>query len=192
MKNALEQILGILFGAMFIVLSILVTIDTVLRKFFDISLQGTDELGGYSLAVGSTIAFSLALFNRNHIRVDVAHERLGRIPQALLNCISYISLAAFAIFMVVMSVFLLEDTIEYNSTALTPWATPLIWPQSIWFIGLTLFALISTAYALKATLLLVQGKLSELNEQYQPKSPKEELREELDDLTQRQLAGDDQ
>jgi hypothetical protein len=39
------------------------------------SLQGADELGGYALAVGSTIAFSLALMGRNHIRVDVFHER---------------------------------------------------------------------------------------------------------------------
>ena len=75
MKTRLESILSILFGGIFGVLVIIVTIETIARKLFNVSLQGADELGGYALAIGSTLAFSLAVFGRNHIRVDVLHEK---------------------------------------------------------------------------------------------------------------------
>ena len=44
-------------------------------------------------------------------------------------------------------------------------------------------------YALRATVLLVQGRIAELNVEFHPKSAKEELKEELDDLEHRQAAG---
>ena len=71
MKTRLESILSILFGGIFGLLVIVITIETIVRKVFNVSLQGADELGGYALAVGTTLAFSLAVFGRNHIRVDV-------------------------------------------------------------------------------------------------------------------------
>mgnify|MGYP006194141717 CR=1 FL=1 len=61
MKDTLERWLGTLFGLIFVALSLVVAVETALRKLFNISLQGADELGGYALAVGATIAFSLAL-----------------------------------------------------------------------------------------------------------------------------------
>ncbi len=75
--------------------AVVVTVETVSRKVFNVSLQGADELGGYALAVGSTIAFSLALMGRNHIRVDVFHEKFPRWLQAALNWVSIVSLAVF-------------------------------------------------------------------------------------------------
>ena len=57
----IEIALAWIFGTIFLVLSFIVTIETISRKVFNFSLQGADELGGYSLAIGSTIAFCLAL-----------------------------------------------------------------------------------------------------------------------------------
>ena len=45
MKTRLESLLSILFGGIFSVLVIVVTIETIARKLFNISLQGADELG---------------------------------------------------------------------------------------------------------------------------------------------------
>jgi hypothetical protein len=78
------------------------------------------------------------------------------------------------------------DTLQYRSTAQTPWATPLIWPQSVWYAGLVTFALLAIGYALRATLLLVTHRIDTLNHDFHPKSAKEELKEELEDLAQRQ------
>ena len=188
MKDHIENILAWVFGTIFLVLAAVVTVETISRKVFNISLQGADELGGYALAVGSTIAFSLALMGRNHIRVDVFHEMLPRALQAFMNWFSVVSLAAFGIFVTWVATKVVTDTLQYGSTAQTPWATPLIWPQGVWYAGLLIFALVATGYALRASWLLFSAQTDKLNHDFHPKSAKEELKEELDDLAQRQAA----
>ena len=184
-KERVEGVLANVFGAIFLLLSVVVVVETVSRKVFNVSLQGADELGGYALAVGSTIAFSLALMGRNHIRVDVLHEKFPRVVQAALNWLSTASLAVLGVFIAWIALKVLGDTRSYGSTAQTPWATPLIWPQSVWYAGLVIFALVACGYALRATQLLVTGRIDTLNHDFHPKSAKEELKEELEDLAQR-------
>jgi len=187
-KDHVETVLATVFGTIFIGLAVVVTVETIARKLFNVSLQGADELGGYALAVGSTIAFSLALMGRNHIRVDVFHEMMPRRVQAVMNWISIVSLAAFGLFIAWVAFKVIGDTMQYRSTAQTPWATPLIIPQGVWYAGLVIFALVATGYALRATALLFGGRIDTLNHDFHPKSAKEELKEELDDLVQRQTA----
>jgi TRAP-type C4-dicarboxylate transport system permease small subunit len=185
MKERIENLLAAVFGFIFLGLSAVVAVETVARKLFNVSLQGADELGGYALAVGSTIAFSLALMGRNHIRVDVFHEKFPRALQALLNWLSIVTLAVLGLFIAWVAGKVIADTLQYGSTAQTPWATPLIWPQGVWYAGLVIFALVATGYALRATWLLSTRRVDTLNHDFHPKSAKEELKEELDDLAQR-------
>jgi TRAP-type C4-dicarboxylate transport system permease small subunit len=191
MKDRIETVLATIFGVIFLGLAVVVTVETISRKVFNVSLQGADELGGYALAVGSTIAFSLALMGRAHIRVDVFHEKFSQRMQAVLNWISIVSLAAFGIFIAWVAFKVIADTLQYRSTAQTPWATPLIIPQGVWYAGLVVFALVATGYALRATWLLFGGRILTLNADFHPKSAKEELKEELDDLAVRQAAEGD-
>jgi len=181
----IEIALAWIFGTIFLVLSFIVTIETISRKVFNFSLQGADELGGYSLAIGSTIAFCLALVGRNHIRVDVFHELFSRRMKATLNWLSIVGLAAGAVLFVVVSLRVLRESLEYGSTAQTPWATPLIYPQGLWYLGLIMFMLVAVGFAARATWLLFKGRIDELNVEFHPKSAKEELKEELDDFAQR-------
>ena len=58
--NRVATALSIAFGYMFVALSLFVTAETIMRKLFNVSFQGADELGGYALAVGSSLAFSIA------------------------------------------------------------------------------------------------------------------------------------
>lgn len=190
MKDRIETLLATLFGGVFLVLAVVVAVETISRKLFNVSLQGADELGGYALAVGSTIAFSLALMGRNHIRVDVFHGRFPRSLQAALNWLSIVSLAVFGVFIAWIAFKVIGDTLQYGSTAQTPWATPLIWPQGVWFAGLVAFALVGLALAVRATTLLLGGRIDTLNHDFHPKSAKEELKEELEDLKQRQAGGE--
>jgi TRAP-type C4-dicarboxylate transport system permease small subunit len=192
MKDRIETLLATLFGGIFLLLAVVVTVETISRKLFNVSLQGADELGGYALAVGSTIAFSLALMGRNHIRVDVFHGSFPRALQAALNWISITSLAAFGAFIAWIAFKVIGDTLQYGSTAQTPWATPLIWPQGVWYAGLVVFALVAIGYALRATWLLATNRIDTLNHDFHPKSAKEELKEELDDLKARQAAQGEQ
>lgn len=188
MKRA-EALFANVFGAIFLVLSFAVTVETLARKLFNYSLQGVDELAGYSLAVGSTIAFSLALAGRNHIRVDVFHELFPPRVKAALNWISIVLLAAMGVLFVVVSWRVISESRLYGSTAQTPWATPLIYPQALWYAGLVLFMLVGLGFAARATWLLAKARIEELNQEFHPKSAKEELKEELEDFAQRRAGG---
>jgi TRAP-type C4-dicarboxylate transport system permease small subunit len=181
----LEAVIANLFGVIFLILSVVVTVETLARKLFNFSLQGADELGGYALAIGSTLAFSLALVGRNHIRVDVFHELFPRGMKAFFNWLSSVLLAGLAVLFVAVSFRVLDESLAFRSTAQTPWATPLIYPQSLWYAGLVIFALFAVGYAARATWLYAKGRIDELNEEFHPKSSKEELKEELEDLKQR-------
>ena len=180
-----DSILANVFGIIFLVLSFVIAIETIARKAFNYSLQGADELGGYALAFGSTLAFSLALIGRNHIRVDVFHELLPARVQAFFNWISVTLLAFFATVIVAVYSNVVRETIEYGSTAQTPWATPLIIPQTFWYAGFIVFMLVTIGYAVRASYLYFSGRHDALNVEFRPKSSKEELKEELEDLEHR-------
>src|SRR2546423_14884761 len=57
-------------GALVLLAAILIGIDVVLRKLFDTSIGGADELAGYALAIGAAWSLAAALLERAHIRVD--------------------------------------------------------------------------------------------------------------------------
>ncbi len=189
MKDRIERAIGIVFGLIFVALSLFVTLETLLRKLFNRSLQGADELGGYALAVGATLAFSLALLGRTHIRVDVFHARLPPGARAALNWLSSVGLAAFSGLLAWLAWFTIQDSRAYQSVAQTPWATPLVWPQTAWLAGLIVFALVSAWYAVHATVLLARGRRDLLEAGFGPRSTTDEVVEELDDLKGR-LAAD--
>jgi len=189
MKRQLERLLANLFGLVFLGLSFLVTIETLLRKAFNFSLQGAAELGGYALAVGSAIGFALAITSRSHIRVDVFHERFPRALQAFMNWLSAVSLGALGLFLVGVCWRVVVKTLEYGSSAQTPWATPLIYPQSVWYAALVAFAIYAVIHAGHASRLYFTGQREALLVEFHPKSAKEELKEELDDLAHRTEAG---
>lgn len=183
--NTVSKILGCAFGYLCVGLSLLVSADTILRKFFGMSLQGADELGGYVLAIGSSLAFCVALIGRNHMRIDLLHYLLPESVQGLLNWLSIILIAAFALLLSWTTLGIVQETLQYHSTAPTPWATPMIYPQGIWYVSLTIFAVVAVIYAVRATRLFFAGRIAELNEAFQPKAAREELQEELEDAAKR-------
>ena len=191
MKDHLERWLGTLFGAIFMFLSFVVAVETVIRKAFNVSLQGADELGGYSLVFGATIAFTLALTGRTHIRVDVFHDHLPRWLQTALNWLSAVGLAGFACLLAWLAWFVIQDTRAYQSVSQTPWATPLAYPQTAWLAGLIIFAAVSAAYAARATVLVLRGDFHLLDRTFGPRTTREEVEEEVEDLKARSHAGED-
>ncbi len=185
MKERLERTLGIVFGLIFLGLSIVVSVETVMRKVFNMSLQGADELGGYALALGATLAFTVALIGRAHVRVDVFLVRFPKRLQTWLNWLSAVLLMGFAVLMALLAWDTLLDSANYQSVSQTPWATPMVYPQSLWMIALGIFALLATVQACVATVWLLQRKYARIDAMLAPKSTEDEVQQELDDLRAR-------
>ena len=171
-----------LFGISLVLLSFFVAAETITRKVFNHSFEGADELGGYVLAIGSALAFTVALVERAHVRIDVLHSRLPLKARAGLDWLSAVSLALLGAFLVYIGYFVISDTIEYGSAAPTPWATPMIYPQSGWYAGYVLFAIAAAGLAIYATYLLVRGRFETLSQAFDPRGVSDELREELDQV----------
>ena len=187
MKN-LEKIAATLFGVVFLLLSFAVAVETTMRKVFNVSLQGVDELGGYCLAVGASLAFTLALVSRAHIRIDLIHDRLPQGPRVALNVLAMLTVTATALLLLAMACYSLRDSITLNSIAQTPWATPIKYPQMVWVASLGLFALVATGYGARVLWLAATGRVDALVHDYSPRGAKEELKEELDDAKARGVA----
>ena len=174
-----------LFGLLLVALSLFVALETVSRKLFNHSFQGADELGGYVLAIGGALSFSVALIERGHIRIDLVHEKLGPKTQAVLNWLASVSLAAMGLFLARYCWIVVIDTVEYGSTAPTAWATPMVYPQGVWYGAMLIFTGLSLWMAVSATRLLLKGDIDGLNKEFHTKSAKEELEDELEDLRRR-------
>ncbi len=174
-----------LFGIGLVLLSIFVAAETISRKVFNHSFEGADEMGGYVLAVGSSLAFVVALVDRAHIRIDVLHARFSPRLQAIMDWLSIVSIAGLGLFILYVGRIVVMDTLAYGSTAPTPWATPLIVPQALWYGALAMFAICALFMAVRATRLFFTGRLDELSREFHPKGALEELDEELRDLDRR-------
>src|SRR5438552_4518427 len=57
-------------GALVLAAALLIGVDVTLRKFFNASMGGADELAGYALALGTAWSLGAALLDRAHIRID--------------------------------------------------------------------------------------------------------------------------
>lgn len=174
-----------LFGWSLLFLSGFVALETVMRKLFNTSLQGADELGGYVLAFGSSLAFVVTLAERAHIRIDVLHQKFPLIVQSLIDWLAAVSMAVLGCFFLYVGWFVLKDTMAYGSTAATPWATPLIWPQTAWYAALAIFSISAIVLSVRATLLFIRGDHRTLAAEFNPKGAADELVEELQELAKR-------
>ncbi|MCS2610699.1 TRAP transporter small permease subunit [Halomonas dongshanensis] len=180
------RVMGIVFGTLMLLLAVLITIETLIRKFFSLSFGGIDELGGYAIAVAAPLAFGVAMIEQSHIRINLLHMRLPTAVKAVLNALAALSLGLLAAFLLYFTAHTVLETHDYRSIAQTPWATPLIYPQAVWLVAMSIFAVSAAVLSLKALLLLIKRDWPALNQRFGPASASEELEAELFDLKQRE------
>lgn len=181
-----SRILGIIFGVLMILLSFAITAETLLRKFFSITLGGIDELGGYAIAVAAPLAFTVALAHKSHIRINQLTNMFRRPVQAALDTLAAVSMAVLSVYFFYFTVQTVMDTHAYKSIAQTPWATPLIYPQTVWLVASATFPIAAIVLAIRALTLLTRGDWTGLKRQFGTISAEEELQAELDDLKKRE------
>lgn len=176
---------GAAFGAAFCLLSGLVFLETILRKFFSISLQGVDELGGYVLAVTAALSFSLALCDRAHMRIDIFYRMFPVIVRRLLDGVAILMTALVAFIVLWMGWITLKESILFKSVSQTPWATPMVIPQSIWLATLLPFFLLSLWGLMRWGYGMVRRD-DQILAEFAPKGAQDELTEQVELLHQRE------
>ncbi|MBY6093021.1 TRAP transporter small permease subunit [Maritimibacter alkaliphilus] len=151
----LSRIMALIAGYALLGLSLLIALEILLRRFANMSLQGSDEMGGYVLAILAAFGFSYALLERAHTRVEILVERVPGRMAAALNLLALVGIMVMALFIAWRGWAALAESIAYKSLSGTPLMTPLWMPQSVWVAGLLFFALVSTIVTLHAAYLFV-------------------------------------
>ena len=168
-------------GWWLLAIALLTCVEIVGRKLFGFSLQGIDEIGGYTLAFTSSLALTYALLNRGHTRVDFLFVRFPVWMQAAINVLALVLLAAVALFAAWRGAAVVLESIELQSHSITPLQTALWIPQSAWLAGFALFALTALLQALHAAWLATRDT-TRLNTLYGPLTVEEEIEQELADV----------
>lgn len=123
-------------GASLIVMSFVITLETLLRKFAGVSIGTVFEFSAYVFAISSAFALGWALIQGTHIRISVLRSFVRPRVQAVLDVI------AWAVFLVVFAaiafraVDLAWDSYVTGARSPTPTRTLLFIPQALWAFGL--------------------------------------------------------
>jgi TRAP-type C4-dicarboxylate transport system permease small subunit len=165
-------------GSLIVMSAVLVTAEVFLRKVFNFSIGGADEISGYAFGVATALALSYALFERAHIRVDAL---LGAFPKrlhGLINLFGMILLIGFA-FVIVYNVWsMVGDTLENGSRSITPMRVPLALPQIPWLIGWMFFVFTGVLLCLVAIKRMLAGDTEGTQDLIGVKSLDEQIEDE--------------
>jgi TRAP-type mannitol/chloroaromatic compound transport system permease small subunit len=176
------DVLVLAVGWWLILLSLATCVEMVARKVFAFSLQGVDEVGGYTLAVVGAIGFSYTLITRGHTRIDFLVGKLPPRVRSVLNMLAMVTLAAMAVFAVSRGWVVLSESIEFQSHSTTPLQTPMWVPQSLWLTGWALFTVVAAYLAGHCLALLWRGRHDEVNTLYGPQTLDEEIEAEAGEV----------
>jgi TRAP-type C4-dicarboxylate transport system permease small subunit len=165
-------------GSLIVMSAFLVTLEVFLRKVFNFSIGGADEISGYAFGVATALALSHALFERAHIRVDAL---LGAFPKALhgiINLFGMLMLIGFA-FVVVYNVWsMVGDSLSNGSRSITPMRVPLALPQIPWLIGWVFFVFSGLLIGLVAIKRMMAGDVAGTQDLIGVKSLDEQIQDE--------------
>ena len=167
-------------GALIIASAFLVGIEVVIRKAFDLTIGGADELSGFALAISTSWALAFTLIERAHIRIDSLYAHL---PVRLCALLDLLGLALLIVFMALIAWYgfgVFRTSYELGARSLSPLGTPLVVPQLLWVLGFVVFLAIALVVFVRALAALVTGDLATVRSLVGSRTVGEEIEAELE------------
>jgi TRAP-type C4-dicarboxylate transport system permease small subunit len=174
-------------GAIFFAVALLITFEVFIRKVFSASVGGADELSGYGFAIATTLAFSYALLERTHIRVDTAYLYLPPLWQALFDVVAAALLLVFFALLLRYGWEVVGYAWRMDAHSSTPLHVPLIVPQLVWWLGLCLTVVVAILLLLRALIHILLGELAASRQLIGTRGMEEEIADELAILDDRSI-----
>ena len=126
-------------GAALLAAALMVTVDVLSRKIFNITMSGSDEYSGYVFSATTTWAYSYCLLHRSNVRIDALYNYLPRKVTAILDVVGLLLLFYFMSIMTYYAMVSFVASWVNNSVSITTLGTPQWIPQLFWVAGLILF-----------------------------------------------------
>jgi TRAP-type C4-dicarboxylate transport system permease small subunit len=170
-------------GALVLGAALLIGVDVTLRKLFNTSIGGADELAGYALALGTAWSLGAALLERAHIRIDSLYVLFPRGLRLALDFAGIGLLIAFFGLIAWHGWSVVQQSWVSGSRSQSALATPTVIPQTIWLLGLALFFLTGLGLLAYSAWLIASGRAEEAERAISTRSAAEEVREEMQRLS---------
>lgn len=165
-------------GALLIFAAIMTTIDVLVRKIFNWSFGGADEIAGYIFAISTALAFAFATLHRTHVRIDALYLQLPKILRPFIDILGFLLLGGFLAIVTERAFAVWLNSYESDSVSITPLVTPLAIPQGFWLIGLVFFMIVFTLILLRLIVALFQRDWTRIAHLVGPRGIEEEVAEE--------------
>ena len=166
-------------GGLLLLAAAIITTDVIARKLFQVSMGGSDELAGYTLAIATSWGLSFTLMRRANIRIDALYMRLPKRVTAWFDLIALVLMGFFMAFVAWFASRLWLGSIQMQSTSNTPLQTPLMIPQGLWLAGFVLFLFVLLVLLARVVGLLVRGEHMGVGEIAGIRTVEEEVHDEL-------------
>jgi TRAP-type C4-dicarboxylate transport system permease small subunit len=144
-------------GALVLLAAALIAVDVVLRKIFNASIGGADELAGYALAIGTAWGLGAALLDRAHIRIDSLYLLFPGALRHLLDALGLVLLVGFFSLIAWHGGGVVAQSWISGSRSQSNLQTPTVVPQALWLAGLVVFVVIAFVLLVRALVLLARG-----------------------------------
>ncbi|MEO8136826.1 MAG: TRAP transporter small permease [Betaproteobacteria bacterium] len=148
-------------GLLMLAVAFLVSVEVILRSFFNYALAAGSEISGYVLAIGLAWGFSFALVNRAHVRVDAAIRLLPSKVVAWVDLIAMAALTWYAGLLVIHGWEVFYQSWSRGAKAMTPLLTPMWIPQGLWLAGLAIFLVSCMVFLTYGFWFVATGRLRE-------------------------------
>jgi TRAP-type mannitol/chloroaromatic compound transport system permease small subunit len=182
--------LGLWFGGALVLLAaVLIGVDVLLRKFFQTSIGGADEIAGYALALGTSWALGAALLDRAHIRIDSLYIHFPRWLRLALDLAGLVLFLSFFGLVALRGWDVVEQSWISSSRSHTALETPTVIPQFVWVVGFAILLLVGALLLVQVVLLLVRGEQGAATRVISTRSAAEEVEDEIRFIKERDSEG---
>ncbi|MGE0848383.1 MAG: TRAP transporter small permease subunit [Hyphomicrobiaceae bacterium] len=180
--SRVAQVFAWIGGAMIMVAALIVSTEVICRKLLAFPFSGSDEIGAYLFAVGTSWSMAYVLVTRGHVRIDALYGAFSARVRAILDLVALVALAILVVALADRAWELTSDNLAGWNRSNTPLRIPLAFPQLPWFFGFAFFLLAMVIAMVRALVALVSGDYPKVAATIGVPSQDEEIKGELEGL----------
>lgn len=174
-------------GLVMLLAALLVAFDVTVRKLFNMTLGGADELAGYAFAIATSWSFAFVLLKRGNVRIDALYMHLPKRLCAWLDFLAVLALGTFAIVLTRYAYDVMAFSWALGARSNSSLQVPLWVPQLAWWAGLVLYVVTLMLTLLRSAALLIGGHFEQVHELLGARTAEEEAADEATQARERDL-----
>ena len=164
-------------GGLCVLVSFVIAVAVVMRKVFNVSIVGADEISSFILAASCSWGFAFALLHRAHVRVESLQLVLPRRLCAILDIVGLILLGAFVAIICWYTAGVLALSIDMGALA-DMLDVPLWLPQAFWVAGFLVSVVLAVLLLIRSLMAFLAGDLATLQAMIGSRSATDEAAQE--------------